>query len=211
MISRLAIGPNGIRPDGKQVGLARFGVEALDGGMIWEAAQPTGVGTASVYALAIDRSGDVFAGGFANRLGVTKKSGSSGALLWQRPFGITPDFYSPTTAVRALRVDQNGDIVVTENLINGYHYRAYLAKYAGTDGALRWERRSKVASTCVVVGALDPSGDTVALDSGLVCKYAGTSGYSCGNAPLILLFTFPSGRGFRRCDGRRLRRQWLRQ
>ncbi len=182
MILRLTIGPDGNPVAITQTGLSYSGggwqvlkFRASDGTVIWGGQQPA---AATVYALALDANGDVFVGGAANGRGMTVKyAATSGAMLWQRPFGQTAGY--STVAIRALQVDASGDVVATGYDHVGGRYQAYTGKYAGSDGAVRWEQRIS-NSAADIRGrelALDASGSAiVAMDNGLLCKYAGTNG-----------------------------------
>jgi hypothetical protein len=154
-------------------------VRGSDGTTVWRFALAQDYYSSVFYALALDARGDVFAGGAINaRVGTIKFSGSTGATLWQRMVGSGSGYSG--TAVRSMRADQNGDVIVTghEWISNG-RYQAYSAKYAGSDGAVRWEQRITNPSSSLTSRelALDANGNAiVALDNGLLCKYDGTSG-----------------------------------
>ena len=181
MNSRLAIGP-----DGNPVLMANPGwnvlkLRASDGLVLWKASQPTLSGGSATYALALDANGNVFAGGVANGRGMTvKHSGTSGAIVWQRQFGQAVGYSA--VAVRAVKADSNGDIVVTGQDYfggSGAYYQAYTGKYAGSDGAVRWEQRlgNSAQSFQGRELVLDASGNAiVAMLNGPLCKYAGTDG-----------------------------------
>ncbi|MCW5551687.1 MAG: immunoglobulin domain-containing protein [Verrucomicrobiae bacterium] len=119
---------------------------AADGALLWEKRYNSPANTIDeARAVAVDGNGDVVVTGASYNADINsdyytaKYSGANGALLWERRY-ISPvngeDY--PT----ALALDQNGDVVVTgvssaSNLLPDY----YTAKYAGTNGALLWERR----------------------------------------------------------------------
>ena len=122
----------------------KFG--AADGRLLWERRyNGPGNGSDSARSVAVDANDNVLVTGSswnspANADFYTAKyAAMDGALLWEKrydgPAG-RPDL--PT----ALAVDRNGNVVVTGNRS---HYTVgrsdyYTAKYAGTDGALLWER-----------------------------------------------------------------------
>ena len=183
-ISRLAIGPDGDLVLMAQVGGSYGGLymrvlklRSPDGSLLWEAIPPSI--TSALYCLAIDKNGDVLVGGTVNgRGGTVKYAGSSGSKIWQRQFGTSVS--SLNQAVRAVLADSNGDVVVTGyEYTSSSKYQAYSAKYAGIDGAVRWEKR--ITDPTLNRGGrelvLDASGNAiVALEDGLLCKYAAGDG-----------------------------------
>lgn len=97
---------------------------------------------AAARALAVDSSGNVLVTGISNNGYYTAKyAAADGALLWERRY-IGPA--NNHDEARALALDGNDNVVVTGSSSNGepnFDYDYYTAKYAGSDGALLWEKR----------------------------------------------------------------------
>jgi uncharacterized delta-60 repeat protein len=84
-----------------------------------------------------------------------KYSGTTGAMLWQHKFS-GPGNFSGTPY--GLVVDAGGDVIVAGRSGGPFTSGFYTAKYAGSDGALLWERRTNGVAQSVAVSA---SGDVV--------------------------------------------------
>ena len=185
MLSRLATSPDGNLV--LMAGIYLYGngwrvlkLRAVDGAVLWQANQPISVGGTQekyVHALAVDANGDVFAGGSAGTGVTVKYASASGATLWQRRFGQSAGYSG--VAVRALKVDANGDVLVTGHELVGSHSNAYTAKYAGGDGAVRWQQwlNDPLLRPWGQELALDASGNAIAVThTGRICKYAAANG-----------------------------------
>lgn len=147
---------------------------AADGAMLWER-RYNGPANREDKAsdLAIDASGNVLVTGYSfntqefwsSDFYTVKYAAEDGTVLWERRYNGPAQVRDRAQVVA---VDANGDVVVAGQ--SDYSYvceqdwgcfesgRWYIAKYAGADGALLWERRPE--------GMLEfPLVDTVATDS----------------------------------------------
>ncbi len=87
--------------------------------------------------LVLDANGDVVIAGwiFPSSDYLTQKlSGATGEVLWQVRFNRDQD------SLEAVTIDRNGDVVVTGRSSTAGPQNIYTAKYAGSSGALLWER-----------------------------------------------------------------------
>ncbi len=119
---------------------------AADGALLWEKRYNSPANTIDeARSVAVDGDGDVVVAGASYNADIisdyftAKYSGTNGALLWDRRYNGPANGEDYPTA---LALDQSGNVVVTGvssagNLLPDY----YTAKYAGTNGALLWERR----------------------------------------------------------------------
>jgi len=133
---------------------AKYG--GTDGVLIWKkrfgTADDAAENTAAVSAVALDGNGNVVVTGISedgdgsNGIYYTAKyAATDGALLWEKRYFQTVDFsVSFFTPGWAVGIDSRGNVVVTGRSNNGA-VGFYTAKYAASDGALLWEKRSTVA------------------------------------------------------------------
>ena len=148
-------------------------------------------------AVALDAAGDVVATGngeygplLYHYVWTLKLGGADGTMRWlqrylRAPFG-TEDYAS------AVAVDGAGDAVVV-----GYGYEgtrvAHAQKYAGTNGALLWDRAGSSWSFDAVV--IDPWRNPLVAGSGGATKLVGSDGLTVWNAsssPLRAIALLPS-------------------
>jgi hypothetical protein len=117
-----------------------------DGGLLWEQRyHGGGEHRSQTVTLALDAAGNAVVAGSSisssnwNRDAHTiKYAAADGALLWERRYDGPAHFED---AIQAVAVDGNGNVVVTGLSVDSQYYQdAYTAKYAGTDGAMLWER-----------------------------------------------------------------------
>jgi hypothetical protein len=85
-------------------------------------------------AVALDSAGNAFVAARSDGFHVSKYSGESGALLWEKRVGTGSNF---SDAAVAIATNANGDVIASGVLGTDF----YTAKYAGVDGKLLWEQR----------------------------------------------------------------------
>ena len=126
-----------------------------DGTLIWENRYAGAAnGNDSATAMVVDENGNVVVTGFSssfeqnsgyypavtNDFYTAKYAAADGVLLWERRYNGPAD---GDDVPKAMAVDAGGNVVVTGSSMGADTASDfYTAKYAGTDGALLWERRS---------------------------------------------------------------------
>jgi hypothetical protein len=114
-----------------------------DGSLLWEHryAEAT-AGNVPLVRVALDGSGNVVGIGTAQSnwydLYTAKYSGTNGALLWEKSYDGPANW---SDEPRAVAVDVKGDVVVTGYSSDPGGLNIYTAKYAGSSGALLWQKR----------------------------------------------------------------------
>jgi hypothetical protein len=132
-----------------------------NGGLIWRQATVPGY----AWALALDANDDVIVTGYTNGypaynptfLLTAKYAGTNGALLWQRATNTSTSFID---AGNAVVVDGRGDVLIGASVKNDINQDYYTAKYAGTNGALLWDKRyngplnawDRACTNCLALG-----------------------------------------------------------
>ena len=117
-----------------------------DGRLLWEKVTST-LGLAS--AIAVDSNGDVIATGFVAGpknggdydIYTAKYRGSDGALIWEQKYNGAAN---STDRAEALAIDKNGNVAIAGYTVVSAGTAStdyYTAKYAGTNGALIWEKK----------------------------------------------------------------------
>jgi outer membrane protein assembly factor BamB len=101
----------------------------------------------AAYDVVVDPVGDVVAAGATMRdpattsMAVVKLAGAEGAELWRSE--LAGDDADASSAATAVRLDSAGDVIVagwTGGRISPLQSRFAVAKFAGVDGALRWQQ-----------------------------------------------------------------------
>jgi outer membrane protein assembly factor BamB len=116
---------------------------AADGFPLWERNYSSGTNSEdSVRALAVDRQGNVVVAG---SLGNGTNYNAYTAKYAARDGGILWEVIRPAATAEAVAIDDANDVIVAGNSHHGTaYYRPvsdyHTAKYAGTDGALLWEK-----------------------------------------------------------------------
>ena len=131
---------------------------AADGNLLWEKrysglANPTPIkAKAQPKAIAMDAAGNVIVTGSVigasnnHDFYTVKYAGADGTVLWEVKYTGPPSANDEDNPV-AVAVDAHGDVVVTGAstgsgpVVNNLSPDYYTAKYAGTNGALIWEKR----------------------------------------------------------------------
>lgn len=157
-----------------------------DGSVIWQQGYTNPlVGEYRPSALAVDRSGNVVVTGNADigsiatvNLGYTAKyAAADGALLWEKHGNGTPHRLD---AIRAVAVDDTGNVVVAGYSSSGVGSELYTAKFAAADGAMLWETRYGSGNGNFTAVAVDGSGNVLVTgrDNLLSCtaKFAAADG-----------------------------------
>jgi uncharacterized delta-60 repeat protein len=118
---------------------------ATDGALVWEKRYNGPANNVDeVVAVDVFPSGDVVVTGmsregtgFISAFQTIKYAAADGAMLWERRY------YEPGSngaVPSALRVDGDGNVIVTGVALRGQSQGFYTAKYAGTNGALLWDK-----------------------------------------------------------------------
>ena len=138
------------------------------GSAIWTRSYSNELGLAIVpNAMALDVDGNVIVTGkslaFSDRIYTAKYRAADGVLLWERVFaGIST---SRPDVGYAVAVDGNGDVVIGGTSREAATFEdIYVAKYAGVNGAVLWEKRlsgGTAHSEGVFALALDADGNAV--------------------------------------------------
>ncbi len=138
------------------------------GDVIWERRSSHPEGRSFASGLALDAEGHVVVTGLERVVSgssddsinyTAKFAAADGAILWERRFaaGAMPEL--PGSSIHSrLAVDATGDVIVAR-ISQG---RSYALKYAGADGALRWERQGPEPGTHTMSSlslGVDPDGD----------------------------------------------------
>ena len=157
-----------------------------DGRVLWSA-RYNGLadGEDSAYALALDSTGDVLVTGVSAAVGgglefaTVKYAGDSGALRWVKRFNGPG---SSSSIPRVVAVDPSDDVLVTGISEQGPAHFATI-KYAGRDGALRWQARfdgPNPGGAYAEAMAVDAAGNVLVAGSSnqgfATVKYDGASG-----------------------------------
>jgi cysteine-rich repeat protein len=142
-----------LSPSSTEIDFTVMKLAAGDGDELWRVQlNPTGSDQNGAFAVGVDASGDVLAGGIlGTKYAVLKRSGADGSEIWTTTFPSVED-----GVVIALRVLANGD-VVTSGIID---HRFVVATLAGSTGAVQWTRM--LPDGIAVDVAVDSSGDVAA-------------------------------------------------
>jgi hypothetical protein len=131
------------------------------GAALWEVA-PGGVNTLLGFnpcRIAVDGAGNVFLGtNERDEMQVTKLAGADGSTLWKAETNSFVSVLDP--AIVGIAVDGSGDVVVAANWDNGAGASAWAAKFAGADGAPRWNQLYRQMDTLRAF-TLDSAGNPV--------------------------------------------------
>jgi uncharacterized delta-60 repeat protein len=165
---------------------------AADGALLWEHRfDSPGNDYDYARAVAVDENGDVLVTGQAfypfatnaNRMDIytAKYSGATGALLWSVRYNGPGNGNDDATAVA---VDNSGNIIIAGTSSGPISGDFYVAKYAGTNGALLWEKTDDIANDSVRSLALDSDGNILVTGSAydgfanqmVTAKYASADG-----------------------------------
>jgi uncharacterized delta-60 repeat protein len=173
---------------------------AVDGALLWEKRyNGPAHGSDQATALALDRGGNVVVTGLSQSPTIdefgdvhkntdyytAKYAAADGALLWEKRYDRPRsygegEFYG--YAAPALAVDSSGDVVVMGSFYleteGNFDQAFYMAKYAGEDGALIWEKLGPIGGGNWV--AVDGTGNVVVTGSSggdyYTFKYAAADG-----------------------------------
>jgi uncharacterized delta-60 repeat protein len=156
---------------------------SANGALLWDRRYDgPGNGGDTGYAVAVDGGGNVVVtGDSTGTVGgsdyyTAKYSAADGALLWERRYNGPDNDYDTS---RAVAVDPQGNVVVTGYTSVGGYGHCYTAKYAGTDGALLWEKGSDRYGHAFAV-AVDRAGNVAitgdSRDEYYTIKLAGADG-----------------------------------
>jgi uncharacterized delta-60 repeat protein len=119
-------------------------IAGTDGAILWNKRPADGTGASNqAQAVAVDASGDVFAGGFTANgtnldLRVVKLSGMTGDPVWPAPFDVTGPGEDMATAIA---LDPMGNLFVTGTTATDASSSdpdIVIAKVNGADGTLLW-------------------------------------------------------------------------